>query len=87
MYGFPSASSHLSHHSNLTAQSHETVNTNNNNHHVNNNNNNTTHHHRDSSIDKESSLGESNTFVYRKKKSLSWSKKKEHKSSNQNTFR
>jgi hypothetical protein len=62
MYAFPPTSTHLSHHSNLTATSHETVNTNNNNHH--NNNNNSHHYHRDSSIDKESSLGESNIFVY-----------------------
>jgi hypothetical protein len=61
MYAFPPTSTHLSHHSNLTATSRETVNTNNNNHH--NNNNNNTHHHCDSSIDKDSSLGESCIFL------------------------
>ncbi len=71
MYAFPQTSSHLSHHSNSTATSHETANTNNNNHHNNNNN----HHHRDSSIDKESSLGESSIFVY-SRKNLPWSRKK-----------
>jgi hypothetical protein len=60
MYAFPPTSSHLSHHSNLTATSHESTNTINNNHHNNHNNNsnnnNNNSHHRDSSIDKESSL-------------------------------
>jgi len=64
MYAFPPTSSHLSHHSNLSAKLHETVNTNNNNHHNNNNNNNNHHHHRDLSADKESSLGEPSILVY-----------------------
>ena len=63
MYAFPPTTSHVSSHSNLSA-THESVNTTNNNHHHHhhNNNNNNHHHHRDSSIDKESSLGESNIF-------------------------
>ncbi|CAF3544384.1 unnamed protein product [Rotaria sordida] len=59
MCTFPPTSNHLSHHSNLSTSSHETVhmnNNNNNSHHNNNNNNNNSHHYRDSSIDKDSSL-------------------------------
>ena len=95
MYAFPPTTSHISSHSNLST-THDSVNTtNNNHHHHHHSNNNSHHHHRDSSIDKESSLGESNIFASRQERESSMAErererergKANRKSSNQITFR